>query len=160
MAKVDFSAILGASVGSAPQPKNLPQGVYYGIIDGIPVAKPRSTKEGDKGVLTVKISLNEADADVDEAELAEAGGLVRNDGRPRQVMADFWLTEDAMYRLDNFMAGFGFNAESGKSYGEALEELDGRNVTVSLKHRTYTDRSGTEKTAVDIDRCFATENAA
>lgn len=155
MAKVDFSAILGASVGSAPQPKPLPEGTYSGVIDGVPKTQARNTKEGQKGVVTITIALQEAADDVDAEALAESGGLIRNDGRPRMVSTDFWLTEDAMYRFDNFLQGFGYNADSGKSYQEAMEELDGREVTLSVKQREYQRKDGSTAIAVDIDRCFA-----
>jgi len=158
MAKIDYSEILGKQVGSAPEPKPLPEGTYTGVISGLPKPRTISTKEGEKGLISFKIAITEAMTDVDEDLLAESGGLRRNDGQPRQVTKDFWLDEASMYQLDRFLATLGYGAETnpGKSYTDIFEELDGKEVTFEIANRTYT-QNGEEKTVADVKRIFATE---
>lgn len=149
--KFDFSSILNQQIGSAQAPQPLPSGTYHGTIDGMPTTRVANTKEGSKGILAININLTEADSDVDETELALAGGLLRNDGKPKNVRAEFWLTEDALYIFDNFLSGF--KLEGNRQ--EALPELTGRDVTVALERRNYTDKNDVERTVTDVRRVFA-----
>lgn len=155
MSNVDFTAILGKQVGTAPEPKPLPSGTYMGVVEGLPTSRIVNTKEGPKGVLTVTVGITEAMDDVDEGSLAEAGGLLRNDGNRKTIRADFWLDEGSLFRLDQFLAGFGWTADSGKTYQDALEELPGKEVTVALESREYQTKSGETRTATDVKRIHA-----
>ena len=154
MADIDFSAILGRQVGTAPEPKPLPAGTYIGVIDGLPKARAQNTKEGPKGILTVTFKLIEAMDNVDENELAEAGGLRRQDGEAKTMKLDFWLEDNSLFILDRFMASFGFNAESGKTFVEAFEELPGKEVVLEIERRSYT-KDGETRTISDIKRAVA-----
>lgn len=157
MSEVNFSAILGKTVGTAPEPKPLPEGTYTGIISSLPQSRGQKTKDGMKGILSIQVSLTEAMDDVDQTALQECGGLLRPDGDAKTVRSDFWLTEDALYILDRFLAGFGFSEEAGKSYAEALEELPGKEVTLSIALREYTPPGGEARQVNDVKRIFAKE---
>ena len=152
---VDFTAILGRQVGSAPEPKPLPSGTYRGTIKELPKSRIVKTKEGEKGILAFQIALNEAGDDVDSDLLAESGGLLRNDGEAKTVRAEFWLEEPSMYLLDRFMAGLGFGPESGKAYQEAFEEVPGMSVEVLLETRSYQTKSGEQRTTTEVKRIHA-----
>lgn len=153
MAKVSFEDLLNQNVGSAPQPKPVPVGTYLGKIDGLPKIRPVNRKDGTiVGIVTINIALEEAGEDVDSDELEEAGGLVRN-GKARTVRSDFWQDTDSggqgwSWQLDAFLAGFGLE---NMSYTAAFQELVGRDVTVSIKHRA--DDNG--RVFVDVDRVYA-----
>lgn len=155
MSSIDFTAILGKQVGTAPEPKPLPSGTYVGVIKGVPKGRLVKTKEGEKPILTVTIGVTEAMEDVDQEALSESGGLLRNDGEAKQVRADFWLDENSLYRLDQFLATFGYNADSGRPYTEVLEELPGREVTVAVVTEDYTNNRGETRTATNVSKIFA-----
>ena len=70
---INFSEILSKQVGSAPEPKPLPQGTYSGVITKRPDPVTIKTKEGEKGQLYFTIRLTEAQEDVDQDALLEAG---------------------------------------------------------------------------------------
>lgn len=150
---VDFSDILNKQVGSAPAPRPIPEGTYHGEIVGLPAQRVVTTKEGDKPVLSLTLALMEAGDDVDEEALAEAGGLLSNSGEPKRIRQDFWLTEDSLWRYDQFLAGLGIE---GKSYLEAAEELPGRAVTVFVTLDEYT-KNGQTRQINNVQHCFARE---
>lgn len=153
MAKIDFSEILNKQIGTAPTPRPIPEGTYHGEIVGVPAMRAVNTKEGEKPVLTITVALNEAGDDVDEDSLAEAGGLLSANGEPKRVRTDFWLTEDSLWRYDQFLAGMGIE---GKSYQDGAEELPGRAVTVFITLDEYT-KNGVTRSINNVQRCVARE---
>lgn len=142
MTQVDYSAILDKRVGSAPAPKPVPNGTYVGEIDGLPKVVERNTKAGPRGVLQVRVKLSEAGDDVDPTELEEMGGLTNANGRAKTVTSDFWLDEDSMWVLDNFLATFEFG---DISYQDALEQLPGQQVKVGVIVDTFESNGQTRK---------------
>lgn len=154
--KVDFSEILNKEVGSAPQPKPVPAGTYIGTIDGLPKIVERNTKNGTKGILQVVVGLSEAGEDVDETELTECGGLVLDGGGRKKVRAEFWLEEDSMWQLDNFLATFGWVAGAGQSYQAALEELPGKEVKIGVIVDSF-ESNGVTKTNNKVKGIYSNE---
>lgn len=149
--KVDYSEVLGKKVGSAPQPKPVPSGTYIGTIDGLPKIVERNTKNGVKGILQVVVALGEAGEDVDTTELEECGGLVLDGGGRKKVRAEFWLEEDSMWQLDNFLATF----ELGDiSYEDAFNELPGKEVKVGVIVDSF-EQNGITKTNNKVKGIFA-----
>ncbi len=153
MSKIDFSEILKKQVGSAPQPKAIPEGTYFGEIVGLPAMREVQTKEGNKPILTITVALNEAGDDVDEDSLAEAGGLLNGGGEPKRVKMDFWLTDDSLWRYDQFLASMGIE---NKSYEEAAEDLPGRAVTTFITLNEY-EKNGVTRSINNVQRCHARE---
>lgn len=149
MTKIDFTQLLDLQVGSAKEPKPLPEGTYVGVIAAPPELITRKTMEGEKPVLQVTVALQEA-LDVDEDELSEAGGLLKSDGTPRTVRNDFWITEDARFIFEQFCASLGLTG----SYREAIQQVPGRQVVVVLYHRTY-ESVGVTRTLVEVRRIYA-----
>lgn len=160
MSEVDFTAILSKQVGSAPQPKPLPDGTYTGVIEGLPTSRPVKTKEGEKPVLTVTVGIGEAMDDVDPEALEAAGGLMKANGERKTIRSDFWLDENSLWVFDRFLESCGFGADSGKTYQEVLEELPGKEVTINIEQETYTAKGGGERTAIRVKRIFGSEGAA
>lgn len=151
MAKIDFNDILSQKVGSADRPKPLPEGTYFGIVASLPKARLVKTKEGEKPVITVTFGLQEAGEDVDADELAQAGGLLLNDGSPKKVSLDFWVDDESRYRLDDFIVSFGIE---DKAYDEAFEELVDKEVQLFVKLDTYQSQ-GQDRTVNRVQRAFA-----
>lgn len=153
MAKFDFSDILNRQHGSAPEPKPVPAGTYYGTIEGLPKPREINTKNGIRGILGVRVSLTEAGEDVDEAELAASGGLAMPNGKAKTVTADFWLDEDSLWAFEKFLDSMGF--EKGTcSYTEANEQLPGRAVTVEVIVDEF-EQNGVTRTNNKVKRIFA-----
>lgn len=156
MAK-DYNEILkNQTVGSAPEPKPLPNGVYIGELD-LAKIQTRDTKDGKRGIVVFPIKLLEATDSVDEDDLAEAGGLRTPSGSPKTVAAEYWDDPEAetgwSFVLDRFLAAFELDA--GLSYVDAFEAIKGQQVTVSLKQETFKRRDGTEGTQTRVERVYA-----
>lgn len=158
MAKVDFSAILSLQVGSAPEPKPLPNGTYVGRIASLPSISDRQTKEGVKMIVSFAVDLAEPMDDVDQDELATAGGLLRSNGDAKQVRREVWIDpadKESRYPLDQLLAGFGYTAASKMDYTAVFEELPGREVIVAIERREYSKRDGTTGQTTDVKRMHA-----
>lgn len=153
MAKIDFSEILSKQVGSAPEPKAIPEGTYFGEIVGVPTLRAQQTKEGEKAIATVTIALNEPGDDVDTDSLSEAGGLMLSNGEPKRVRKDFWLAEDSLYQLDRFLKSMGVEG----NYQEAFEQLPGREVIAYVTLDEYQTKSGDSRSVNNVSRLFAKE---
>lgn len=153
---IDFAALLGKQVGTAPEPKALPAGTYTGQIAEQPTTREVTTKEGAKGVLVIKYAITGFGEDVSEEEVADAGGLLRGNGDPRTLTSEFWLDEDSLWRLDQFLAGFGFSEDSGQTYAEVLDGLAGQGVTLLVTQEEYTRKGATKATTVNrVERAYA-----
>lgn len=151
--KIDFSSILKQEIGTAVAPSPVPEGTYKGQIEGVPKYSERHTKAGIKGIISVNVSLQESGDDVDESDLASAGGLTRDNGDPKRVTADFWLDSDSLYRLDQFLASFGLTGD----YESALKELPNRSVTVYVIQDTFTSKGGAEVTNNKVKTIYAND---
>lgn len=155
MTDINFAAILDQQVGSAPEPRPLPQGTYIGTISELPKAQSRQTKEGPTGVVTVTIALTEPTDDVDADDLEAAGGIRLGNGEPKKLRIDYWKDRNAetgwSYQLDNFLKGLGLEG----SYAEALEAAIGREVMVVVEKRDYQAKDGQTRTVNDVKRVYA-----
>jgi hypothetical protein len=132
MTAPNFSSILDESPTEVERPKPLPVGTYLCIVAGQPVYD-KSTK---KGTPYVEFTLRPlaAESDVDEDELAEAGGLDN-----KSLRATFYLTEDAVYRLDEFHQHCGIDLEDEASRRQRNDEVVNAQVRVVVNHGTSQD---------------------
>jgi hypothetical protein len=122
----DFEAILAkVTVGEEEQPKPPPQGTYRCRIDKYETG--RSDKKQTPYIRFMLMPL-EADIDVDEKELEEAGGL---DGH-KTIRATYWLTPDAIWRLSNFLTHCG--CKVGVPALEVLDDVINREVMAKIRH--------------------------
>ncbi len=103
----NFASILDESPTEVSAPQPAPQGTYVFVV-----GNPRYDKSSVKGTDFVEFPVRAvaAESDVDEAELEEAGGL-----DAINLRATFYLTEDAVYRLDEFHSHCGIDLEDGTS---------------------------------------------
>lgn len=158
---VDFASILGKTAGTAEAPKPLPSGTYFGSVSGRGVPVTKKTKEGEKGVVRFTFALGEAGEDVDADELENAGGLRKKDGSAKTVVREYWLTPDAMFIFDQFLEGFGYERDGdggfGKTYDEIIQEIEGRDVTLSLELNEFDRKDGTKGVNNEVKRVFATQ---
>ena len=132
--KPNFSSILDEAPTEIDRPKPLPAGTYLCVIAGAPEYGKSSKKGTDFAQFTLKPM--QAEDDVDEDELAEAGGV---DGKT--LRTTFYLTEDAVYRLDEFHEHCGIDISKKASRKTRNDEVVNAHVRVVVKHRTSEDGS-------------------
>lgn len=127
----NFASILDESPTEVSAPQPAPQGTYVFVV-----GNPRYDKSTKKGTDFVEFPVRAvaAESDVDEAELEEAGGL---DGI--NLRATFYLTEDAVYRLDEFHSHCGIDLEDGTSRRSRNDAVVNAEVRGFVKHEPSQD---------------------
>jgi hypothetical protein len=131
MSTPNFSSILDESPTEVAVPLPLPQGTYVFSVGMYRYDK--STKKGTKFV-DFPLTPIAAESDVDEEELESAGGL---DGKT--VRATFYLTEDAIYRLDGFHSHCGIDLNDGQSRRSRNDAVVNAQVRGFIKHEPSQD---------------------
>jgi hypothetical protein len=128
----NFSSILDEAPTEVNVPAPLPQGTYLCVVTG----QPRYDKSSKKGTDFVEFTLRPiaAEEDVDEEELNNAGGL-----EGKTLRATFYLTEDAVYRLDEFHAHCGIDLSEARSRKSRNEDVVNAEVRAFVKHETSQD---------------------
>lgn len=104
---------LAANLGEVKDPTRMPDGHYGAMITGN--FKEHKAQSGNVA-LRYPVKLVEAGSDIDEAELAEAGGI---DDKSRNL--DFWMSPDALFRFRDFAKSMG--ADENMSLPEAATYL-------------------------------------
>jgi hypothetical protein len=135
----NFSSILDKPVTEVKRPKPIPVGTYLCIVDGIP--KFDKTKN-ENATDTVEFNLKPVtpQPDVDQAALAEA-----LDGKSLSevnLRANFFLTEKAVYRLDEFLYE-NLGIEFGIARKEAISRAPGNQVLAYVVHANSKDGKAT-----------------
>jgi hypothetical protein len=136
-----FSSILDKAPSEIERPKPLPAGEYVCIVDG----QPKFDKSAKKQTDYVEFSLKpmEAMESVDEDALASA--LIRGNGEKKllsdsRIRATYYLTEDSLYRLKDFLKHCGLDLdEDDKSIRQWIEETPGCNIIATIKHTSSED---------------------
>jgi len=131
MANPNFAAILDQPVDAAAnRPKPLPAGAYLCIVDGI----PRFDKSKQKQTDFVEFSLQvvQPQGDVDAEALTAMGGA-----GGKKLRTTFYLTEDAVWRLDKFLEDLGL--DKGGSRKQTISMAPGRQVIAVVTHRASPD---------------------
>lgn len=135
-----FSDILDRAPTEVDRPKPLPSGTYTCVVNGLPEYGESSKKKTPFVRFTLKVLA--ADDDVDTEALNEwmqkAGGETRSltDATIRDT---YYLTEDAVYRLDGFHQNCGIELEDGVSRRQRNEQTNGCQLKVFIKHRPSED---------------------
>lgn len=144
---VDF-ALLKRPAGKAPKIKALPDGNYPGVI--------KSYETGIKsksGTDLVRFNLGLTDwadtvSDDDKATTNGSGQREMIDLSKRQLRRDFYLTENALYRLDTFLRSLDIDL-NGRDYESVLSDTVGANVMIAVGHYTN-DRGETGNQVEEI----------
>ena len=131
MTSPNFSSILDESPTEVARPKPLPAGTYLFVV-----GTPTYDKSSKKGTPYVMFNLRpvEIESDVDEDELSEAGGL-----DSKTIRATFYLTEDAVYRLDEFHSHCGLDLSDPSSRKTRNDDVVNAEVRGVIKHRSSED---------------------
>jgi hypothetical protein len=127
-----FQDILNKKADDVERPKPLPPGTYLGVVEGLP--EFAEIGKNQTPVANLKIKLLAAEDDVDSDALREMGGALGKSLRHR-----LFLTEDAAWRVKQFLEEhLGINGD-GKTLGELFNEAPGNQVKVVVKHRPSQD---------------------
>lgn len=124
---LDFSKLLSKPLDSVEKPKPLPVGTYLGIINKYEFGE---SKEKKTPYVRFHFQVTGAGEDVDADELAAAAP----DLSKKQLRRDYYLTDDAMYRLKELFESTGVQT-AGRSFAEAIPDLLNVPVHIAVSQR-------------------------
>jgi len=124
----NFASILDEAPDEVVFPKPLPVGTYTFVV-----GPPRYDKSSKKQTDFVEFILQPiaAEDDVDENDLLEAGGF---DGK--SIRAVYYITPDAIARLDEFHTHCGIDLEVPLSRRLRNDECMNTSVLGTIRHNT------------------------
>jgi hypothetical protein len=127
MTNPNFQAILSKPAGEAERPKPLPVGSFLGLISGFEFKESSKQKTP---FVQYKVKPQQALEDVDPALLE---GI---DLTSKELKVDFYLTEEALYRLDEFLKEHCGISIEGLPYDQAIGKAVNSVVGFTIKHET------------------------
>ena len=120
---VDFSSLLKKPAGEAKKPRALPAADYPGIIKSFEYG---DNNQNQPPYVRFGLGVTGPAPSVDSAEFTDI------DLSKRQLRRDFYLTDDAFWRLDEFLRNIGLDPK-GRSYEEVIPEAVGTPVTLEVQ---------------------------
>jgi len=129
---VDFSKLLSKSADDITKPKPVPVGTYSGVIKKYEYLE--SKNENKTPYVRFTVGLQAPGDDVDASELENV------DLTKKSFRKDFYLTEDAQYRVKEFAESCGI-ATSGRSLGEIIPDVVNAQVLVGITQQSSADGS-------------------
>lgn len=127
-----FADILNRPSGEAPKPQVLPSGTYLTVVDGPYKANKIGNDQTDVVDFTLKV-LTVVQANPEEINAIEGGVPGKT------IFARFFITEKALYRLDEFLELLGI--QKGLPYKQSLAECPGKQIVVNLGQKPSQDGS-------------------
>jgi hypothetical protein len=129
-----FADILNKPSGEASRPTAVPPGTYLCVVDG----PYRTARVGADQTETVDFTLKILS--VIEGDAAEMASHKNGNGvLGESLFGRFWMTEKALYRLDDFFNAIGL--PKGTSYKQNLAEAPNHQVVVNVTQRPAPDGS-------------------
>ena len=132
----DFSQLLKKPAGEAKRPPPLPAADYYGMVKSYEVGDQNRNRTP---YVRFQLALQDwPDNSPDEWQVTDADGNAHTvskadvDLSKRQMRKDFYLTDDALWRLDEFIRSCGIDAK-GRDYEEIIPEVVGQPVMVEVQ---------------------------
>lgn len=127
---VDFTNLLSKSADNVERPEPLPQGSYVTTITAY-----RTIESGQKKTPGVEFDLQifAPGEDINMEEYSK----VKNP-QERVLKTQFWLTEDSMFRLKEFLEKAGFET-AGRTFADMLAEVAGHQIIAIVSHRIGQD---------------------
>ena len=129
--RANFASILDEAPTEINRPKPLPEGTYLCVV-GQP-EEGRSSKKGTPFVKFPQRPMSPLD-DVDGDALEEVGGL-----ESKNLSSTYYITDDAVYRLDEFHAHCGLDLSEPLSRRTRNGEVVNSQVLAVVKHRMSED---------------------
>ena len=131
MPDVDFKSLLSAQVDSVERPPTFPAGPYSAIVAAHEFGT--SSKKGTP-YCRFEIKLISPQEGVDQELFEDAGGMEKLAAR-KNMNLDFYLTEDAYYRLREFLENTMEINCSGSSFDKKIPEALNLPLTGEIDHR-------------------------
>lgn len=125
----DFSTILNKPTDSITKPKAIPAGTYHGMATAHELGESMKQKTPFVRYL---LRLTAADASI-APELLEGVDITK-----KQLRKDFFLTEDAQYRLIEAIESCGVQ-KTGMSLGQIIPQLCNRPLMIEVTQRLSED---------------------
>jgi hypothetical protein len=135
---VDFSSLLRAPLGESKRPEPLPVGDYPGVIKSREFGASQKQKTP---YVRFQIAMTGFPDAVDPSEVEGV------DLSKRTFRKDFYITPDALYRLDDFLKSCG--AATGVMLEEAIESVIGATVLCSMEQYV---KEGTDETGNSLGK--------
>jgi len=132
MSAPDFTSILNKSVSDVEKPKPLPVGTYLCMVNGNAEFTKIGQKETPAAIFQLK-PLQPQD-DVDREALADVG-----EWSNRAIRHTMFLSEDALYRLKEFLGHLGFDTGGHETLSQLLAQVPGKQCMVQVGHRPSPD---------------------
>lgn len=126
----NMQSILDRQVGSTPPPQPHPIGTYLFAIKDFKIDKEVGQNKVD--VLVYNVVTLAAQPDVDQGQLVSLPGGIS--GKTQRLQ--FWLTEDAIYRLERFLKDV--MGIEGVTTKQGLTMAVGRQFLGHVKHKPNT----------------------
>lgn len=136
MSAPDLNSLLSRPASEFKAPPALPAGTWEAIV-GQPEFGKSSKKKTDYVRYPLTATSPTDDVDQDALQDLEFNGKKLGRG------VDFYLTEDALYRLTDFLKSLGLDVENA-SLTELIPQAVGQPVLVSVTVAMATDGSGKE----------------
>jgi hypothetical protein len=143
----NFAELAQVRVGDVEKPKPLPEGHY--IAQFTQPMKQHSAKSGNVA-MRFAFKLIGASEDVDQDELAAAGGLP-----DKEFNLDFWMSPDARYRFTDF--GKAMGAGEDLNLIELASWLIEENKPFLIQSKQEADRNDPEKVYTRFDNPTSAE---
>lgn len=127
---VDFSKITSMSFDNVERPKPAPQGHWLGMIESHEYGESSQKKTP---FVRLNIKLVQPQDDVEQEAIEEAGGMEKI--TKRTLRHEFYLTEDAAFRLKEFFEEVLQMDTSGQTIADLVPQVNNQQVVVEVGHR-------------------------
>lgn len=144
----DFNSILNTQAGQAERPKTPPVGTYVGFIKNYEFGESAQKKTK---YVRFNLVASQPQPDVDEQLFMDFGGSEAL-GKAK-LRVDFYLTPDALYRLDEFLMSLGIEL-SGRTYKETLPETAQKAIQFHVSHQA-SNKPGSTDVFANVDQIMA-----
>lgn len=130
---VNFANVLNSmpAPGEAERPKPFPNGSYVSVVRKHEFGESSKKKTP---FVEFEVGFVAPGADVDQEELAAV-----NNWQKRSMRLTFYLTQDAMWRLQEFCDHCGVTY-TGRTWPEVIPELTGQQFTSVVEQTINTDK--------------------
>lgn len=137
---VNFASLLSKPVESAERPKSKPAGTYRGIVENykFDTSREKKTPYVRFGVTSVM-----AGDDVDRDRLAHI------DLTKYKPYVDFYITDDALFRLREFIESCGIDTK-GRDFNETIPEVKSKGVIFTVIEEPTQDGQGMRNRITDL----------
>lgn len=143
---VDFSSLLGKRSDEITRPKPLPIGTYRWVITSHEFGESAQKKTP---YVRFKAKPTMAESDVDADLLAQ-----HENWQSKEMKVDFYITDDALFRLDEFLEKAGVE-DGNRTLAERIPETTNCEFRAVVEHQV--DPKDSENVFANIGKILASE---